>query len=486
MKHETANEPHEYLWRIVLFLIMFVLINSPLLAIADDSLRETNRSVSEIQMHSVLKIETYKLLRKSVGTAVLIELEDDTLWLITAYHVIWRQSNVVVKGNNTEADFYSLGSLCVVPRLGIAAVKIDDDRINIFNSNNLDAFPASLSSERIPATDVSSYGHPRLLNTAYWEKFYTSGSIGGYKLAQAVLVNYPDVINRVAYRTTLMVINDFTISPGYSGGPVFGKTDSTTVLGIIQGGIGRENVVWAIPASDIKTALEHEEEFCESESNRRSVPEIWPQRGFNDAVYSGLEETGNIETNGMAKKAMLLSTTAEIPIPLHEGSPFFTGVSLSPLFAFFFSDNKSLGFYTGFGIGMVNIISMQQSFGPFKDTVIESSGYSSHWGGRLHLPILSVRTGGLKKFGFHFLFKPFGEYFPKIEGRVKDKMHFGITIQLGPTLKINKHLFSLFSTFTVRRMPKLDRYYESPTKYKSFNRESRFLLGGGLQYGQNI
>jgi hypothetical protein len=222
------------------------------------------------------------------GTAVLVQADGvPGTWLLTAYHNLYRARVVSLENHNRQLrklSEISDGPLYVLSNLDVVAVRIHEA-----GTRWLGVTPARLSTS-LPDADGGTFGigNPKLilLGKEYYPYNYRAdGGIGKRERANVVLTGLR--LRHDVAEQDVLLLNDFTITYGFSGGPIFAKGDpSRTLLGIVQGGdASAGKIAWATPADSIARALQNLAE-AKSLSLPLGVSTPWPERGFQDSVYS--------------------------------------------------------------------------------------------------------------------------------------------------------------------------------------------------------
>jgi hypothetical protein len=223
----------------------------------------------------------------SRGTGVLV-LRDGEPWLLTAYHVLREQvcapgrdcvQLVAAKGQSFGLGEVSDGQVCVVGQLGLAAARVTKRGLTALSRAGVE--PARLSSERIAEGDaVIAIGNPTIEILGHPSapfNYVGSGQIAARSAAETLL---PASALIEARKTELLLVDGFTITYGFSGGPLFRSRERDgQLLGLVQGGDAqRMNRSWAIPADLIHAALP-----CD-DASKLGYPFAgttgWPNDGF--------------------------------------------------------------------------------------------------------------------------------------------------------------------------------------------------------------
>jgi hypothetical protein len=252
----------------------------------------------------------------ATGTAVLVERTASTetgggelqTWLLTAYHNIYKKTEVRLEdgyGQSVGLDALADAPICVLTALDVAAVRISPAG-NQWLGARVDAARLSRS---VPDTDGGTYalGNPklRILGGDYYPYDYRAeGGVGKRQLASLAIPN--QYLAPAVRDQDLLLLNDFTITYGFSGGPVFAKNDdSRTLVGIVQGGdASKGKIAWATPADLIDQALDHTD-ACAPVAYPFGPGTNWPPQGFHATTYSALDSPARI------------SVDAWTPNPLH-------------------------------------------------------------------------------------------------------------------------------------------------------------------------
>jgi hypothetical protein len=224
----------------------------------------------------------------STGTAVLVQADGVSgTWLLTAYHNLYRTRVVSIENHNRQLrkiSEISEGPLYVLTHLDVVAVRVHDA-----GARWLGVTPARLSTT-LPDADGGTYGigNPKLilLGKEYYPYNYRAdGGIGKRERANVALTGL--TLSQDVAEQDILLLNDFTITYGFSGGPLFAKGDpSQALLGIVQGGdASTGKIAWATPADSIAAALTNL-----GNATPLSIPlgasTAWPERGFQNSVYS--------------------------------------------------------------------------------------------------------------------------------------------------------------------------------------------------------
>jgi hypothetical protein len=223
----------------------------------------------------------------SRGTAVLV-LRDGEPWVLTAYHLLREQvcapgRDCVQLVSATRQSFgltdISDGRVCVVGQLGLAAARVTKSGLAALSRAGVE--PAQLSSDRVAEGDaVIAIGNPEieiLDQPSAPFNYVGSGQIAARNAAETLL---PGSALIEARKTELLLVDGFTITYGFSGGPLFRTRERDgLVLGMVQGGDTRHmNRSWATPADLIHAALP-----CDDASTLDypfTKATHWPKDGF--------------------------------------------------------------------------------------------------------------------------------------------------------------------------------------------------------------
>ena len=222
------------------------------------------------------------------GTAVLVQADGSSdIWLLSAYHNVYRTRVVSIENHNRQLrklSELSAGPLYVLTDLDVIAVRIHES-----GARWLGATPARLSTSLPDAGDGTyGIGNPKLilLGKEYYPYNYRAdGGIGKRERANVVLTGLS--LSAGVAEQDILLLNDFTITYGFSGGPIFAKGDRTqTLLGIVQGGdASAGKIAWATPADLIAGALQNLAD-AKSLGLPLGASTAWPERGFQNSVYS--------------------------------------------------------------------------------------------------------------------------------------------------------------------------------------------------------
>ena len=266
----------------------------------------------------------------SIGTAVLVERgrgETTEHWLLTAYHNIQPGELLTVEslhGESTAVEELTDAPMYLLRTLDVVAIKITTTGYKWLVDRQVGI--ARLSRDP-PNTGggIFTLGQPTLsiLGRPYRPYNYRSdGGIGKRQVAQRFLP--AEFVGARLRRQELLLLNDFTITYGFSGGPVFAKWDATHALvGLIQGGDPAERrIAWATPADEIEKALRN---LSSAESLGRAdsmeAGQQWPIPEFRSHVY------------GRAFHDALIRVDRVTPDPLVFGRGLSTSVEVRVLIA---------------------------------------------------------------------------------------------------------------------------------------------------------
>lgn len=257
---------------------------------------------------------------KSVGTAVLVKL-DDAAWLLTAYHVIkghhCDSARICVALAVQNSPAIALASVAkdlsvILPELGIVAFEVTSSGLT--SLAKVGVTPALLGPQVFGAgASVVAVGNPtiRILNQESAPFNYIgSGTVSLRRSAGSLLP--PTAVQPATADTDLLFVDGFTITHGFSGGPLFlqGELDGRLV-GLVEGGDAKQrNRSWAVPADIIYERLKSRQGAIERDKPFRSS-NPWPADGFkDDNVYGNI-----LGFNADADDRVRISGITPTPLP---------------------------------------------------------------------------------------------------------------------------------------------------------------------------
>lgn len=251
------------------------------------------------QSRSTFRLEIQEGARTTVGSGIYLTA-DGSRWLVTAYHNIHGKKcsqpscMIAIVGEDENrlpiAQLVDTG-FCVFPELGVAAARVSANGATLLEQSGAKA--AVLGPAVSPGTvnAVVAVGNPELSvlkQSSQPFDYIGAGNVGTRAAANTILP--PKALNAIAQTTPLLFIDGFTITYGFSGGPVFasGNVDGT-VLGMIQGGDPlNKNRSWAIPSDLIYAALHGT--CAPSIAVPLAATQSWPPDGFLSSLYSREDE----------------------------------------------------------------------------------------------------------------------------------------------------------------------------------------------------
>lgn len=232
------------------------------------------------------------------GTAVLVQSDDGQLWVLTAYHVIDRvgAACLITRPGRPGIDILEVsdGPFRIVPRLDLAAVRVSAKGKDLLTKAGLKPAKLVAQAPKTSGRQVLMIGNPKIMlqggRRVDIPYYHTVGVVAATPIAAEKLLPRthlgPDAI-----KTQLLMINDFVVTEGFSGGPLFRPTDEHGIfLGMVQGGDPESGKYsWAIPADDIHQAVT---QSCVDTAKCYEVAPftdetVWPSRGFLDSLYAG-------------------------------------------------------------------------------------------------------------------------------------------------------------------------------------------------------
>ncbi len=236
---------------------------------------------------------------RTIGTAVLVRHEEKH-WILTAYHVI--RGRICSDGapciflavqnlSQTPLTKTTLPRVSIFPELGLAAFEVTPTGLAELHAQ-LKVIPAQLTTQVFgEGTPVVAVGNPeiQILNVkAAPVNYVGAGTVGLRRSAGSLLP--PSAVRPVTAEIDLLFVDGFTITYGFSGGPMFRQDEMDgRLVGIVEGGDAqRKNRSWAVPADVIYDRLATGAGVIVRE-NPFGNAETWPADGFKDNnVYGSL------------------------------------------------------------------------------------------------------------------------------------------------------------------------------------------------------
>jgi len=277
----------------------------------------------------------------TTGTAVVVSREaapgpSDELWLLTAYHNVVAQQAVTVEdafGESRALSEIGEGAPCLIASLDVFALRVSASGAAWLTAR---VKPARLSST-LPSTDLGTYalGNPKLRilgQDRYPYDYRTEGGLGARRPAGSVLP--ASALSTAVADKDLVLLNDFTITYGFSGGPVLAKGDAQqTLVGIVQGGDPTtKKIAWATPADLIADALAAQPSACAE----LPAGTAWPKQGFHSSVYGAIDSQARIAVDDYRPNPLTFVRGTAKPVSIrvliagaHDGGMRGTGYEIT-------------------------------------------------------------------------------------------------------------------------------------------------------------